>query len=708
MPQGIHPKNLAEVLELYYAELRASRDTVQAQRIQQETDSAIYRFVLPPLGLPRTPDSRRQTQAELGAAQAFLHTVALTSLPKLEALAATAFEQQQVSQAVRNTYGGRIRQLHAACATQPWYPGYRTHNPNFRAECALPLPRTFGRTSGTLLMPEKVGVCTSSAYDYSLKPEAISPQLQAELAEFHRFISDKYYPGRVIAAIQPDLADAHVAECLRWLGWWHRDYAPTLPLAELSLTLLIPLVTEDELDGLSTKAQKRLWREVRTHVNTWLMNYFEFLDIGLKSRSPRTREQKLAKVMKLFHFNYRHEVELLEDYATIPLIGAIKALQRQSRQQAQEWTQAQRYVADQSQKWPEVPADQTALAVLREDLFVKLLWRCRPRNASGVLHNPRPLAQFHACALMWAELLLEPPRRQQEFRSRRIGLTCPLQRPASVPPDGYYHPLPPDELRTRDRDGAIADNYLYRTYERHGVVYPEGIWVKQICQYKTRKYHGAQDIIIRNRPLGDGLMLYDLLERYLYGYWYPGNFRDSVTYAWWESTRHGQRGRWLMQGVLEFGADCHPLTDPRAGDWGWTLLFPCPSSGKMHTTDSLANAFAISSHQWIGKRITPHTLRYIWATWAFQVKLEGPQLRSLAYAMGTSAATLEKWYERCTPDDKRQPIEEVVDEYFWDWLEQVQAEGPPLSHKLRRVLSLAQALSPAEQQQLLRSLQSVS
>ncbi|HEY9880042.1 MAG TPA: hypothetical protein V6D29_16425 [Leptolyngbyaceae cyanobacterium] len=697
---NVHPRNLSEALECYYSELEATRSPQQAQNIKNETDSALFRFVLPKLGFKREDLSRRMTNAEIEEARSLLKTLSLRFLWKLVSLSEQSFEEQQVSVAVRNTYGARIRQFHDSCAEQIWYPGSRSHSPKFQEELAPPLLRIYGRTSDTILMPEKAGVIGS--LNYSLKPAETNPALQQELDEYARFLGDAHYADRVTTPIDPDTVGDYLGTVKLYLGWWHRHYDPSLPLEQLSLNLLVPKFTDEDLDQMSSSQRKRLWREQKRKLRAWISAYFQFLADVAKSRSPRTREGKLAMLLKLSYYQYRHEVEEAEEYDQIEIIGSIKAIQREYRAEAKRWNKSRQYVADQSKKWPDVPDGKTALTVLREGLFVKLWQRCRPRNSSGVLHDAHPLAQFLAIFLMWAELLLEPPRRQQEFRTRRVALVCPIQRPASVPPNGLYHPLPPDEVRMRNQNGLITDNYLYRTYERQGKHYPEGIWVKQICKYKTRKHHGVQDIIIRNRPIGDGLTLYDYIERYLYGYWYSGSFRNSITYQWWDEALQGCRGRWLSKGVMEFESEAHEVSHEKAGNWPWMLLFPVPDTGKEHTTDSLARAFEISSHEWLGKRITPHVLRAVWATWAFQIGLPDATIHSLAYAMGSTYKTLRDWYERCTPEDKRRPIEEAIDDYFFDALnqyddEELQAASP----EVQRVLRLANRLSPSDRQQLL-------
>jgi hypothetical protein len=96
-------------------------------------------------------------------------------------------------------------------------------------------------------------------------------------------------------------------------------------------------------------------------------------------------------------------------------------------------------------------------------------------------------------------------------------------------------------------------------------------------------------------------------------------------------------------------------------------------------------------------------MRYIWATWAYQVRLNDAQLRSLAYAMGHTVETLRGMYERCTPEEKRRPIEEAIDELLFD-------QPPPaepmveVSHEWESLLQQLQKLSPAEREQLIAAL----
>jgi hypothetical protein len=96
-------------------------------------------------------------------------------------------------------------------------------------------------------------------------------------------------------------------------------------------------------------------------------------------------------------------------------------------------------------------------------------------------------------------------------------------------------------------------------------------------------------------------------------------------------------------------------------------------------------------------------MRYIWATWAYQVQLNDAQFRSLAYAMGHKVETLRQMYERCTPEEKRRPIEEAIDELLFDQPPSVEptVEATP---QWASLLAQLQQLSPAEREQLMAAL----
>jgi hypothetical protein len=123
----------------------------------------------------------------------------------------------------------------------------------------------------------------------------------------------------------------------------------------------------------------------------------------------------------------------------------------------------------------------------------------------------------------------------------------------------------------------------------------------------------------------------------------------------------GLPGRWVTSGRAEFnpGDACCLPTGNHAALWSWAICWSYPTLVLLADQRGFATSFDTTSHRLIGKRITPHTMRYIWATWAYQVQLNDAQFRSLAYAMGHKLRP----YARCTSavllKRTRRPIEEV-------------------------------------------------
>lgn len=235
---------------------------------------------------------------------------------------------------------------------------------------------------------------------------------------------------------------------------------------------------------------------------------------------------------------------------------------------------------------------------------------------------------------------------------------------------GYYFPLLPPEVREKNQDGTMADNFLYRTYRYCDKVYPEGIWILELAAYKTDKLHGTYMMRVPNRTFDEGTTFYDHLEHYLCGWWLSAGSKNRIRYTWWDANLRGQRGRWVTKGRMDF----EPLdmaiepTRKQAMHWRWGYLFPQPRTGTQAIPTSFEGSFVRTSYQFLGKRITPHTLRYMWATWGMQVGLNEQELRSLAYAMGHSVTTLRQMYERCTPEEKLRPIFEAIDR---EWLKEM-------------------------------------
>lgn len=489
------------------------------------------------------------------------------------------------------------------------------------------------------------------------------------------------------------------------LGYAHRVRG--VPLQELCLEHLVPLLTAAQLDGLAQQAQADLWYEQQLCVEGWLETYFQWIKQANNSLSPRTKCAKLLGLQRVGHFLYRRQVRRKRDYDSIPMMITLAELISQVTQEIQKWKRTKTTVSDMARKWPDVVEGETALTTVRHLVVEPLRLQTLPRRKNKAFREPQAIAKSLQHYIKWAFTTDLPPRRQFVYRTALIALSCPIQRPDNVPLDGCYFPLPPDVLRTKNYDGTLADNYLCKVYAHKDRVYPGGMWILQIAADKMNDIYGIYPMEIPNRYFDDGTCFYESLERYLCGLWLPGRFQDRHTYTWWDAQLQGQTGHWVTKGWMEFEPkEAFEAEERRQGTlWRWGYLFPLPETGYADPADhgtSFGGSFERTSYHLLGKRITPHLTRSFWATWAFQVKLEDHEVASLAYAMGHSVRTLREIYERCTPEEKSRPIYEAINRHLFPQLEpQPEPILPPVMDTLRLVEALRQ-LSLEDRQKVIR------
>ncbi len=688
-----------DVVELYEEYIRATQPSKKAEHILNELRCAILRFLSPQLRLAGTPSGRKMTKAEVESAKAFLKTVGISVLLTARETLHLAFESQNVSIASRRVYGNRTNQFLSWGENQEWW-SKSSSQARVEQQCCPVRENSYGPISNTPLTERR-----TKYMKYTLSQKDTPALLQKQLDDFYQFLTLPEWPLRVIKPILESSADAYIKDIRLMLGWFCRHKTPSVTLSELRLTHLIPLVTPEDLDHLDSRQQGRLWKQHKQILETWLCSYFGFLREVENAKSPDTRRNKLQALSQLTKFFYTSEVEGEADYDLIPLCKLLNNHLGKTRKEINEWVKNRHSVSDFEKKWPDTAEGETALSVVRTKIVEPLRIECRPRKSDGSFRKGSSIAQSYQYYLKWSLLADQPARRQQEYRSLRIALTCPVKRPSDVPQDGLCHPLPPPEVREKRGNGTIKDNYLYFTYTHKKKRYPQGVWVLDIQQYKTCKTHSAQSIVIPNRQFADGSSFYDYLEGYLYGIWMSGGYENRRVYDWWQPELKGRRGRWLTLGRAEFnpGDACCLPTGANSTVWSWGYVFLMPKIGIKPNGPAFASSFEKTAHRLMGKRIIPHTMRYIWATWAYQVELNDAQLRSLAYAMGHTVETLRQMYERCTPEEKRRPIEEAIEELLF--FQPPKAESKPsATPHWESLLQQLQKLSPGDKKQLIAAL----
>ncbi len=689
------PKNLLNVYNLYVEHIQATHDSNRAKNILNETRSAIMRPLLVGLGYREMIGSSKLSRAEVNLAKEFMKTQPLEKLKEARQAQQRGFEFLQRSLKSQNVYGARLNQLLAWCQNQDWWPGRPIVDLEQRCPTEL-------RRKG-LRKDEKLTDRSGKYSNYTLPIKKTSPSLQAELEQFYRFLTEPEYPGRLTEPVTKYTAKQYLKVIQLILGWFYQ-YQEILP-EQLSLTLLIPKLTKNELNNLSGQEKQKFWKRYQREIETWLCHYFKFLRENTSSKSPRTKISRLGVLSALGKFIYHEEVEELGDYAEIPVLKIIGKYIHSTNLEVQEWKRQKRYVANQDKKWPDPIPGKTVLTTVREQVLEPLRKECRIRNKTGKPRYGNGLVKALQRYLTWSFLTDMPARRQEEYRSLKIVLTCPIHRPKQVPPNGLYHPLPPDRKRSKRYDGSIEDNYLYKTYLHKDKFYKDGIWVLDIQAHKNWKIYGSQSIVVPNPKFDDGTCLYDYIERYLYGCWMPGGRKNQMIYDWWQPELHGCRGQWVISGRAKFNpADyCCIQENLEEEIWSWGYFFVQSIVGLPLNGSEFGALVTIPARRLTGKFISPHTMRYIWATWAYQLRLSDQIKQSLAYAMGHKLETLKKMYERCTPEEKRRPIEEAIDKLVFD---EIMPENTSTVSTIDRaeLTRQLQQLTPEQRQSLLKML----
>lgn len=691
------PEHLLDVYDLYLEHLKATHSDKRATNFIREIWYTFTSCLLIGLGYNHVPSGTKLTQSEIQAARNFMKTRGLEILLDARIAQQQGFKLVERSQKMREIYQRSLDKFLAWCGQQLWWTGEKTlqYSPSSPEFCCSDLQGKHGRKARKKL------TCRRSMYaTYRLQPKEIFPNLQTELNEFYQFLTKPEHPQRIGKPIKESCADKYLSDILLFLGWFHRFEG--ISLDQLNLNLLIPTVYKEDLKGLTEKEQKKLWAKHRKQVETWISRYLTFLRESMQSTSPRTRRGKFSSLSALGRFQYRLAVEVSRDYKQIEILQVIENQHKRNSQKVKTWNQSKRYVADQEQKWPEVKDGQTALSTVRQDILEPLRLECFPKSKDNKLREGSAIVNSEQQFLAWFLLAAMPPRRQEEYRDLKLALSCPVQRPpiSDLPEKGVYHPLPPAGIRDQRHDGTVEDNYIYKTYFYNGKACKDGLWVLDIQEYKMVDKYGPQSIVIKNRQFKDGTYLYDYFDHYLYGWWLPGGRKKQQLYDWWQQDLKGRRGRWVSIGraLFEPGDACYVKTATPDDSWVWGYFFVQPQSGKRINASRFEDFVETAAHHYMGKQISPHIMRSVWATWAYQIGLTDQQKSSLAYAMGHDLRTLKELYERSSPEERRRPIEEVIDRLFFD--EEVFNQPMPQFAESSSLEDKLRGLTKAQQQQL--------
>ncbi len=463
------PNDLLAIYILYTEHIKSTQNEKSAKGSIAKLQTAVIRFLLPGLGYEARPKGKKMSLLEVKLAKEFMQTQEIKILLEAREKQQKGFHVLQAPEISRRFYSWVLDVFVSWCEANPWFPKQRRKPNPEEQRCPL-IDQGFGSVANTPLTTRR------HVYKkYKLDLHETTPALQEKLDKFHAFFTDSDYPGRVTERIEVSTADRYIFELRLILGWLHRY--KNIALKELSLDLLIPLLKESDLEKLTSLDRKELLKDKKLELETWLCEYLKFLKEVMEAKSPRTKHNKISALLALAKFQYFLEVESETDYTGLPLYKVILKYSRKISKEELKWRRNKYSVSNQQFKWPQPKKGETALDRIRAQIVEPLRLGCRLRYNGGHRKEPARIAVSHMRYSIWAFLGDMPPRRQQEYRSLRIALSCPIERPENVPIDGLYHPQPSDEIREKREDGTFQDNYLYKTYFHDGEHYPSGVWV---------------------------------------------------------------------------------------------------------------------------------------------------------------------------------------------------------------------------------------
>jgi hypothetical protein len=645
--------NIYDALQAYCSHINQTLPPKQAKQRISETESAVIRIILRLLGFSHQPKGRKFTAEDKKIAFEFMRSININRMPEALKLVNSKAETLDLSKSSFGTYNARALGFLTWSERNGFWPDCRYQSPEIQAQCSPKARHGYGEMDDSHLTERR-----GCYLKYVLQPDEAPQSLQEWRTRTFNFLVRPVQPGRVFGALEDSAADRYLDYIYRIFGYLthHAD----VPLDELSPDLIFPLVNRVELQTLGPIGQQELWREHQYQMETVLCDYRDFIVSYNQSRSPHTWKGILSAVKALGRVQYAAWVNNEKEYDDIPIFKALDKYFDDVFRELEEWENGGESVSDWSKKWPEVPAGSTALEEVQAHVAEPLRLECRPRNYRGEYRKAHTLAHRHQHFLKYGLVAFNPPRRVQDDAGTKIALSCPIEKPPYVPEDGCYYPLPPDSVRVKNRRHKVVDCYLYKTYLFRGQVYPEGVWIRDIQGYKTKKKHGRFQVILPNRKFADGRSFYNYLEDYLEGVWQPGPFINRRPYEGFRPEFQGKTGRWITKGRSEFEPKDDIKEDQDKYRWRLGYLFVGVKTGRRMANTTYTKSLRSNSFRLIGKKITHHTFRYMWATWAIQVGLSDAELHSLAYMMGQTVKTLRRTYERCTPPERQKIIEDAI------------------------------------------------
>lgn len=649
------PKNLGQLMELYSQFIKEHNSTSKANQIIQQLKTAIYRYLLPAYGFSPLKNNKI-TQVELKAAEAFCYTLKIEQLYNALNKQAEIFANLKVSKSIQYPNKSRLKDFLDTAKQQNWLPQKKPSTLKLNDRCPGKRQKGFGGIENTPLMPPRN---LAGLKPYSLKEKDFSPKLAQQMKEFYKYRTQKNYSNRFDEPVSKETAQHQMTDIAIVLGY-HHHYG-NIPKEDLDFETLVPYLPVKKADD--SELARRQLEDLADDVDNWLCDFLSFLEDERQIKSPHTKLHYVMAVLMVAKFLYRRDT-IFNDYRDLVLIDKIKMRLSLINKEFQ----THQPVADISKRWLDL-----------NDLLTKVVeplrLECQPKLNSGWRRSDEAVGQSIQRYVILGLLTYMPPRRIGVFAKLKMATSCPVERPAHVPPDGLFHPLPP--LFERHQNSEYP--YLYQDH---------GKWYLDLTpqSYKTGKTYGHQKIEIANPIFEDDRSFYEYLEMWLYGYYLSsdGSPRNCGTNCNLDKISRWYQTRMIYQPEHNFV---------------FTQYNGMPTTNK-----SLSKYVSTAVHSTIGKRLNPHLIRDIYATYFLEQNYSDEVIRSLAYAMGHSVEMLRKIYDLRHPHQKRISIEKAVAQVVQQTINgDVNVDFDSLSPKAK-ILHLIPHLTAKEREEIQLSL----
>ncbi|MEG4280526.1 site-specific integrase [Microcoleus sp. MON1_C1] len=389
------PQSWAEVYSLYEQDFKAKNLKAKNQGLAL-LRTAFFRYTLPKYNLP-FPKGKKLTLVELNAAWQLMKQIPTHELKNALSYQDQVFSALKCKLSIGRTYRMHLTKLILWSQQQSWWNWAVIVSEKDREKRCPKMRNTRSFSKDKPRVTKRLINRGCPNFQYTLKPEEISPDLQQEFDLFLKFqtalVGNR---NRQDQALRPVSAMAHVTAAKRQLGWLHRYQG--IPLDELNLKKLVAysgLTPEGKPDEAEIKAVVEL---VDSHLE-WLRE--------ARGVSPNTELKAVECLVAVAKFLYhkaskqrsRHLVGGKQvGYKDIPIIEELRLLESEIMVRVHQSPRC----SDESKKWLDWPV---FLACGR-----RLVEECGERSACGKKRPLKAIAQSYQMAVIFMLLSVFPDR----------------------------------------------------------------------------------------------------------------------------------------------------------------------------------------------------------------------------------------------------------------------------------------------------------